>query len=120
MLSPTAQPRPADEIETPASVPVLIGVGTDRHLPPVKCRVIGLPSNPLKPPPTAQVLRPEDAPTPRRPFPSPPGKGFGLFTRIHLLPFQCKITVVVERLRSVVKPTAQALLVERAATPVRR
>jgi hypothetical protein len=64
--------------------------------------------------PTAHALSADFALTAaRKSLPAWLWLGFGLGTRFHALPFQCRMTVLLEP----VEPTAQALLAEVAATP---
>jgi hypothetical protein len=65
--------------------------------------------------PTAHAFFVEDAATPVRES-QVAQKGLGLETRAQVLPFQCRISVLIAPLTSS-SPTAQMLLAEVAATP---
>src|SRR5215472_11780607 len=71
---------------------------------------------PLSPLPTAHAFAAEVAATPKKV--APPGTGFGLATRVQVLPFQWLITlIVVPRPCPAAPLTAHALSAEVAATP---
>src|SRR5215475_11547209 len=117
---PTAQALAGAVAATPtSSLPtgLGLGLGTRTHLVPFQCRISVRSVVPAAERlPTAHALVVEVALTPRNTlgFPAPPG--LGLATRAHDLPFQCKITV---RALLPLEPTAQAFLVEVAATELR-
>src|SRR6266702_669573 len=109
---PTAQARPDDRTETPASPPQP-GIGTTCPEVPSQCSAS---ISPLVLEPTAQALPADEALTASRKSPSGAG-GVGLGVRLHRAPFQCRITVSPEL---DVRPMAQAFLAEMAVTPARK
>src|SRR5947208_956977 len=101
-------PTPSSSLAWPAS-----GLGMRFQLLPSNCSARVWP--PLLSPkvPAAQMLRSEVAATPSSRLLVPTD---GLVAWVQVLPFQCSMRA--RELPSVVEPTAQALLVVRATTPV--
>src|SRR6516225_2486868 len=106
LAQPTAQALRAEVAATPLSAPILAsaGLGIRVQAVPFQCRitVCGLTEERKQKAvqPTAQALRAEVAATLLRVLPSP---GLGLGTRLQVVPFQCKISV----LRPLPKPWKQ-------------
>src|SRR5215472_17471775 len=65
------------------------------------------------------MLEADHAATPDKEWSIAGPAGLGLATRLHALPFQCRISVRLEFWPPKIVPTAQALVAEMAATPVR-
>jgi hypothetical protein len=116
---PTAQALPAENDLTPSRWfwALTLGLGTMRQELPFQRSVrVRLPSLELVNP-TAQASPAEVASTSRS---SPPPGGSGLAEMLQLLPFQRSITGRwMGRVPVSARPTAQALLVERASAPQR-
>ena len=96
-------------------------MGTCPQTLPFQCSIRDLMPGPSVPSwPTAQALRAEVAATRPKKLAGP---GLGLGTRVHALPFQCSIRVLVPGPGLLagppvpVRPTAQALQGDVAATP---
>src|SRR5262249_38826538 len=103
----------------PSSRPSATDVDTTFQVVPFQRSTRGDPPPPPESPPTAQALRADDAATANRPVPSLPSGLFGLGTRVHVLPFQCRITVTAP-VPEPVEPTTQAFAAEVAVTARRK
>src|SRR5580698_296515 len=122
---PSAQALPAPVAVTPARVlptPAGSGLGTVVQRAPFQCSIrVSWPFPSLVAPvwPTAQTLLAEVAVTALN---WPPVAGSGNFTVVHLVPFQCSISGLVAEGTpgpGPIRPTAQALSAEIAATALK-
>jgi hypothetical protein len=120
---PTAQALLAEVAVTPLSAPTraCAGLATRFHVLPFHCKITVCGLVELRKQsavqPTAQALCAETAATLLRELFCP---GLGLGTRFQVVPFQCKISVLIPPKpwkQFPAQPTAQALLAEVAATP---
>src|SRR2546430_14907569 len=113
---PTATAVPSLRAVTPLRSATPLGVLTRRQLPPFQCSVNG----PLCASPTANMSLAETAAIPVSLLRLPLGSGFGLGTKLQLVPSQCSITAAMSPGGGPgLAPTDQTLVGESAVTAAR-